>query len=135
MSTVSTNSSSRLIIGLLLLLSAVTPHSLIQHCGEWHREGVRQHTTPGETTFSNKQSGQNWAHLIFMVPLLPAWRAHAQTEGGPNFHLTPVSWTSTMDDNHTSFALPNGSSTEVLPQALPKITKEHFANDDPLLPL
>jgi hypothetical protein len=27
-----------------------------------------------------------------------AWRAHAQTEGGPNFHLTPVSEPKTMLD-------------------------------------
>jgi hypothetical protein len=26
-----------------------------------------------------------------MVPLLPAWRAHALREGGQIFHLTPVS--------------------------------------------
>jgi hypothetical protein len=53
--------------------------------------GKRRQPIPRQTMVSYKQSGQNWAYSIFMVPLLPAWRAHALREGGQNFHLTPVS--------------------------------------------
>jgi hypothetical protein len=57
-----------------------------------------------------------------MVPLLPAWRAHALTEGGPNFHLTPVSQ-QTLDTVDEEDSIPTDDDDMILASPVIKIEK------------